>query len=88
MFAAQGARVVLGARSVQKLQLIAGDIRVPGAGRAAYWRRRRDRCRRVAANVIDTAVREVRGIDVRGLRRRLSMRAYFDDVDRGGAATA
>ena len=25
-FAAQGARVVLGARSVQKLQLIAGDI--------------------------------------------------------------
>ena len=31
-FAAQGARVVLGARSVQKLQLIAGDIR-SGAGR-------------------------------------------------------
>ena len=29
-FAAQGARVVLGARSVQKLQLIAGDIRSRG----------------------------------------------------------
>ena len=34
-FAAQGARVVLGARSVQKLQLIAGDIRSKG-GQAAY----------------------------------------------------
>ena len=34
-FAAQGARVVLGARSVQKLQLIAGEIRSQG-GQAAY----------------------------------------------------
>ncbi|WP_281717361.1 SDR family NAD(P)-dependent oxidoreductase, partial [Alistipes senegalensis] len=34
-YAAQGAKVVLGARSVQKLQLLAGDIRSTG-GRAAY----------------------------------------------------
>ena len=30
-YAAQGAKVVLGARSVQKLQLLAGDIRSTGA---------------------------------------------------------
>ena len=30
VYAAEGARVVLGARSVQKLQLIAGDIRSRG----------------------------------------------------------
>ena len=34
-YAAQGARVVLGARSVQKLQLVAGGIRTHG-GQAAY----------------------------------------------------
>ena len=35
VYAAQGARVVLGARSVQKLQLLAGEIRTQG-GQAAY----------------------------------------------------
>ena len=33
LYAAQGACVVLGARSTEKLQLIAGDIRAKGAGR-------------------------------------------------------
>ena len=35
LYAAQGACVVLGARSTEKLQLIAGDIRAKG-GRAAF----------------------------------------------------
>ena len=34
VYAAQGAKVVLGARNVQKLQLLAGDIRARG-GQAA-----------------------------------------------------
>lgn len=58
-FAAQGARVVLGARSVQKLQLIAGDIRSRG-GQAAYCGvdvTDVGECR----ELIDTAVREFGG---------------------------
>ena len=35
VYAAQGAKVVLGARNVQKLQFLAGDIRARG-GQAAY----------------------------------------------------
>ena len=61
-FAAQGARVVLGARSVQKLQLIAGDIRSRG-GQAAYCGvdvTDVGECR----ELIDTAVREHRLMDV------------------------
>ena len=61
-FAAQGARVVLGARSVQKLQLIAGEIRSQG-GQAAYCGvdvTNVDECRRL----IETAVNEFGGIDV------------------------
>ena len=78
-FAAQGARVVLGARSVQKLQLIAGDIRSRG-GQAAYCGvdvTDVGECRRL----IDTAVREFGGIDVLICNAGLSMRAIFDDVD-------
>jgi len=66
-FAAQGARVVLGARSVQKLQLIAGEIRSQG-GQAAYCGvdvTNVDECRRLIENA------------------GLSMRAIFDDVDLG-----
>ena len=58
-FAAQGARVVLGARSVQKLQLIAGEIRSQG-GQAAYCGvdvTNVDECRRL----IETAVNEFGG---------------------------
>ena len=78
-FAAQGARVVLGARSVQKLQLIAGGIRSRG-GQAAYCGvgvTDDGECRRL----IDTAVREFGGIDVLVCNAGLSMRAIFDDVD-------
>ena len=48
-YAAQGAKVVLGARSVQKLQLLAGDIRSTG-GRAAYCRGRDEACRMQGAD--------------------------------------
>ena len=61
-YAAQGAKVVLGARSVQKLQLLAGDIRSTG-GRAAYCGvdvTKPAECK----ELIDTAVREFGGIDV------------------------
>ena len=78
-FAAQGARVVLGARSVQKLQLIAGDVRSRG-GQAAYCGvdvTDVGECR----ELIDTAVREFGGIDVLVCNAGLSMRAIFDDVD-------
>ena len=78
-FAARGARVVLGARSVQKLQLIAGEIRAKG-GQAAYCGvdvSRPEECR----ELIETAVREFGGIDVLVCNAGLSMRAIFDDVD-------
>lgn len=78
-YAAQGAKVVLGARSVQPLQLIAGDIRSKG-GQAAY-------CAVDVVNpaeckeLIDTAVREFGGVDVLVCNAGISMRALFDDVD-------
>lgn len=78
-YAAQGAKVVLGARSLQKLQLIAGDIRSQG-GQAAYCAADVtvvDQCKAL----IDTAVREFGGVDVLICNAGLSMRAVFDDVD-------
>lgn len=78
-FAARGARVVLGARSVQKLQLVAGDIRSRG-GQAAYCGvdvSVPEECR----ELIDTAVREFGGVDVLICNAGLSMRALFDDVE-------
>ncbi|WP_418983588.1 SDR family oxidoreductase [Alistipes sp.] len=78
-FAARGARVVLGARSIQKLQLIAGDIRARG-GQAAYCGvdvTVPEECR----ELIDVAVREFGGVDVLICNAGISMRALFDDVD-------
>ncbi len=78
-FATQGARVVLGARSTQKLQLIADEIRSKG-GQAAYCGvdvTKPEECK----ELIDTAVREFGGIDVLICNAGLSMRAIFDDVD-------
>ena len=78
-FAARGARVVMGARNIQKLQLIAGEIRAQG-GQAAYCGTdvtRPEECR----ELIDTAVREFGGVDVLICNAGLSMRALFDDVD-------
>ena len=60
-YAARGAKVVLGARSVQKLQLLAGEIRRHG-GQAAYCGvdvTQPEECR----GLIDTAVREFGGVD-------------------------
>ena len=78
-FAARGARVVLGARSIQKLQLIAGEIRGRG-GEAVYCAvdvTKPEECR----ELIDTAVREFGGVVVLVCNAGLSMRALFDDVD-------
>ena len=78
-FAARGARVVMGARNVQKLQLIAGEIREKG-GQAAYCGvdvTKPEECR----ELIDTAVREFGGVDVLICNAGLSMRAIFDDVE-------
>ncbi|MBE6181216.1 MAG: SDR family oxidoreductase [Rikenellaceae bacterium] len=78
-FATLGARVVLGARSIPKLQQITDDIRARG-GQAAY-------CGVDVTNpeecneLIDTAVREFGGVDVLICNAGLSMRAIFDDVD-------
>lgn len=78
-YAAQGARVVLGARNVQQLQLIAGDIRSRG-GEAVYCPvdvTVVDQCR----ELVDTAVRKFGGVDVLICNAGLSMRAIFDDVE-------
>lgn len=79
VYAAQGARVVLGARSVQKLQLITGEIRAQGS-QAVYCGvdvTVPDQCR----ELIETAVREYGRIDVLICNAGLSMRAIFDDVE-------
>ncbi len=78
-FATLGARVVLGARSIQKLQLITDDIRAQG-GQAACCGvdvTNPEECK----ELIDTAVREFGGVDVLICNAGLSMRAIFDDVD-------
>lgn len=78
-YAARGARVVLGARSIPKLQLIAGSIRSKG-GQAAYCGvdvTSPDECRELIA----TAVREFGGVDVLICNAGISMRALFDDVE-------
>ncbi len=77
--AARGARVVLGARTLEKLQLITGDIRSKG-GEATYCPvdvTREEECR----TLIEHAVKEYGGIDVLICNAGLSMRALFDDVD-------
>lgn len=78
-YAAEGARVVMGARSVQKLQLIAGEIRARG-GQAVYCGvdvTVPEECRAL----VETAVSEFGGVDVLVCNAGLSMRAIFDDVD-------
>ena len=78
-FATLGARVVLGARSIPKLQQITDDIRARG-GQAAYCGvdvTNPEECK----ELIDTAVREFGGVDVLICNAGLSMRAIFDDVD-------
>ncbi|MDE5707528.1 MAG: SDR family oxidoreductase [Alistipes sp.] len=77
--AARGARVVLGARSEEKLQRIVGEIRARG-GQAVFRAMdvtREEDCR----ELIDLAVAEYGGVDVLVCNAGLSMRAIFDDVD-------
>lgn len=78
-FAALGANVVMGARSIQKLQLIAGEIREQG-GQVAYCGVdvvQEEECKAL----IDTAVKEFGGVDILICNAGLSMRALFDDCD-------
>lgn len=80
-YASRGARVVLGARSVEKLRLLADEIRA-GGGQAVCCGvdvTRPEECR----ELIDTAVRAFGGVDVLICNAGISMRAIFDDVDLG-----
>ncbi len=78
-YAAAGAKVVLGARSVEKLQQITAEIQSKG-GQAAFAGvdvTCPEECRRL----IDTAVSTFGGIDVLICNAGLSMRAAFEEVD-------
>lgn len=79
VYAAQGARVVLGARSEAKLQRLVEEIRAAG-GQAV--------CRGVdvthpedCRGLVETAVKHFGGIDVLVCNAGISMRAIFDDVE-------
>ncbi len=79
VYAAQGARVVLGARNAQRLEELAAEIRTAG-GQAAWCAvdvTDAEQCKAL----IDTAVATFGGIDVLICNAGISMRALFDDVD-------
>lgn len=79
VYAAQGAKVVLGARSGDKLETIVGEIRA--AGGDAVWCAMDVVSEEDCKRLIDTAVEAYGGIDVMICNAGLSMRALFDDVD-------
>jgi len=77
--AARGAKVVMGARSLRKLETIADEIRAAG-GEAVCCTCdvvQVEACRQL----IETAVQRFGGIDVLICNAGLSMRAVFDDVE-------
>lgn len=79
LYAQMGAKVVLGARSEDKLQQLSADI-VAAGGQAAYCAAdvtKQPDCQRL----IQTAVDAFGGIDVLICNAGISMRAIFDDVD-------
>ena len=79
VYAAQGARVVLGARNAQRLEELVAEIRTAG-GQAAWCAvdvTDAEQCKAL----IDTAVATFGGIDVLSCNAGISMRALFDDVD-------
>jgi NADP-dependent 3-hydroxy acid dehydrogenase YdfG len=79
VYAAMGAKVVLGARSEDKLKALADKITSDG-GEAAYCATDvtvAEDCKRL----IDTAVETFGGIDVLICNAGISMRAIFDDVE-------
>lgn len=79
VYAAQGARVVLGARSAEKLEQLAAAIREAG-GQAAWCAVDVTDPARCKA-LVDTAVQAFGGIDVLICNAGISMRALFDDVE-------
>ena len=79
VYSEMGAKVVLGARSEEKLSELAAEIRAKG-GEAAYCATdvtKAEDCKRL----IDTAVEAFGSIDVLICNAGISMRAIFDDVD-------
>lgn len=79
LYAQMGAKVVLGARSEDKLRTLAEEI-VNNGGQAAYCATdvtSEQDCKRL----IDTAVTAFGGIDILICNAGISMRAIFDDVD-------
>lgn len=79
VYSEMGAKVVLGARSEEKLAELTTEIRNQG-GEAAYCATdvtKSEDCKRL----IDTAVEAFGGIDVLICNAGISMRAIFDDVD-------
>lgn len=79
LYAAHGAKVVLCARSEDKLKAIVDEIRAKG-GEAVYCVVdvvNESDCKRL----VDTTVEKYGGIDVLICNAGLSMRALFDDVD-------
>lgn len=79
VYAAQGARVVLGARSAERLEALTAEIR--GAGGQAAWCAVDVTAPEQCKALIDTAVTTFGGIDVLICNAGISMRALFDDVD-------
>ncbi len=78
-YAKAGARVVLGARSMEKLEQIAAEIRAQGGEVAVCGVDvvKPEECKKL----IDTAIEAFGCIDVLICNAGLSMRAIFDDVD-------
>ena len=78
-FAASGAKVVMGARSEEKLAEIAADIRAKG-GEAVYCKcdvTQEEECKRL----VECAVENYGGVDILICNAGLSMRALLDDLD-------
>ena len=78
-FGTQGANVVIGARSEDKLQALAKEIEQLG-GQAAYCVTdvtREEEC----ARLIDTALQRFGSIDILICNAGISMRALFEEVD-------
>ncbi len=79
VYAAQGARVVLGARSADRLARLAAEIHA--AGGQAAWCAVDVTVPEQCKALIDTAVTTFGGIDVLICNAGISMRASFDEVD-------
>lgn len=78
-FARRGCRVVLGARSADKMQSVVDDIKAAGGDALAVETdvTSQEDCRRL----IQAAVDKFGGVDILVCNAGISMRAIFDDVD-------